>query len=55
MCIFKEKTGYTSTISRLILKTIFDMTKTTKSSPVLQRNGVKNSFYSCSQLLTLLT
>ena len=45
MCIFNKKNG-TLPISCIPfkLKKFFDMSKSTKINPVLQRNGEKNSY-----------
>lgn len=45
MCIFnKNSETPTKQISLLKTKKFFDMTKSTTNNPVLQRNGVENSF-----------
>lgn len=52
MCIFKKtsETKHTNSISLIINQIkFFDMSKITKSNPVLKRNGVKNNYISVNQ------
>ena len=55
MCTFKEKSETNRKVNiSLIINQIkfFDMSKITKSNPVLKRNGVKTNYISTNQILT---
>lgn len=58
MCIFKKnsETTYANSIS-LITNQIkfFDMSKITKSSPILKRNGVEFNYVTHIQSIAILT
>jgi hypothetical protein len=58
MCIFKKnsETTHTNSISLIInLIKFFGMSKITKSSPILQRNGVKFNYVTHIQFIVILT
>ena len=55
MCIFNKKNGTLPICSiPLNLKKFFDMSKSIKINPVLQRNGEKNSYIHIINMLQFL-